>query len=62
MGDKPRIAIEAALRFGWDKWIGADSAFIGLDGFGASAPKNDLYEHFGITKNVIIEAVKDTLG
>jgi transketolase len=47
----PRRALrfEAAARLGWDRWIGENGAFIGMDGFGASAPAGDLYEHFGIT-------------
>jgi transketolase len=49
LGDAPRIAIEAALRFGWDRWLRPEDAFIGLDGFGASARAEVLYEHFGIT-------------
>jgi transketolase len=44
-----RIGIEAAVRQGWDAIIGADGAFIGMTGFGASAPAKDLYRHFGIT-------------
>jgi transketolase len=49
LGTAPRIAIEAALRFGWDRWLRPDDAFIGLDGFGASARAEVLYDHFGIT-------------
>jgi transketolase len=48
LGDAPRIAVEAGVRFGWDEWIGA-GAFVGMTGFGASAPAGALYEHFGIT-------------
>ena len=44
-----RIAIEAPRRFGWDRYIGAHGGFIGMHGFGASAPIKDLYKHFGIT-------------
>lgn len=55
LGDKPRIAIEAASGFGWDKYIGSNGAFIGMDSFGASAPKDDLYQHFGITTEAIIK-------
>lgn len=49
LGAAPRIAIEAAVRFGWDRWLRPDDAFIGLDGFGASARAEVLYDHFGIT-------------
>jgi transketolase len=44
-----KVAIEAAVRMGWDRFIGADGIFIGMKGFGASAPYEKLYEHFGIT-------------
>ena len=55
----PRIAIEAAARLGWDRWIGEKGAFIGKEGFGASAPAPDLYRHFGITpENIVATAHK----
>jgi transketolase len=56
LGAAPRIGIEAAVREGWDRWIGPDGIFIGMDGFGASAPAADLYRHFGITAEAIAEA------
>jgi len=49
LGTAPRVAIEAAARLGWDRWLGDRGAFIGMKGFGASAPAADLYDHFGIT-------------
>jgi transketolase len=58
LGSAPRIAIEAALRFGWDRWIGPDGVFIGMTGFGESAPAAALYRHFGITTDAIIAAVR----
>jgi transketolase len=55
----PRIGIEAAARLGWDRWIGEKGAFIGMQGFGASAPAPDLYRHFGITpENIVATARK----
>jgi transketolase len=51
-----KIAIEAAVRFGWDAVIGPEGAFIGMHGFGASAPAKDLYKHFGITAEAAVEA------
>jgi len=52
-----KVGVEAALRFGWDKYLGADGGFVGMTGFGASAPAPELYEHFGITAaNVVSEA------
>ncbi|MBP2233913.1 transketolase [Sinorhizobium kostiense] len=59
LGDAPRLAVEAAGRLGWDRWMGPDSAFVGMTGFGASAPAGDLYRHFGITADhVVAEALK----
>ncbi len=58
IGDAPiRIAVEAAIRQGWDAIIGSDGLFVGMTGFGASAPAKDLYGHFGITPDRIAEAV-----
>ena len=55
----PRIGLEAAARLGWDRWIGERGAFIGMQGFGASAPAPDLYRHFGITpENIVATARK----
>jgi transketolase len=54
LGDaQVKIAIEAALRFGWDRFIGSDGAFVGMTGFGASAPAEDLYKYFGITAEAV---------
>ena len=49
-----RIGIEAALRFGWDRWLGADGGFVGMTGFGASGPADALYRHFGITPQAVV--------
>ena len=54
LGDAPRIGIEAAAGFGWERWLGPNGIFIGMAGFGASAPADALYEHFGITEAAII--------
>lgn len=51
-----RVAVEAGTSFGWDRWIGDAGAFIGIDGFGASAPAPALYAHFGITVDRIVQA------
>ncbi len=56
-----RIAIEAAARQGWDRYLGDNGEFIGMTDFGASAPAPALYEHFGITSDAIIAAVKSRL-
>jgi transketolase len=59
LGSAPRIGIEAASRLGWDRWIGDNGTFIGMKSFGASAPAADLYRHFGITTDAVIdEAVR----
>ncbi|OCW57843.1 transketolase [Hoeflea olei] len=55
LGTAPRIAIEAAARMGWDRWIGPNGAFVGMEGFGASAPAPELYEHFGITADRVAD-------
>jgi transketolase len=56
-----RVGIEAAVRQGWDAIIGSDGAFIGMTGFGASAPVKDLYRHFGITPKRAAEAALGAL-
>ena len=49
-----RVAIEAALRFGWERWIGERGGFVGMPGFGASGAADALYRHFGITVEAIV--------
>ncbi|WP_339336761.1 transketolase C-terminal domain-containing protein, partial [uncultured Maricaulis sp.] len=58
----PIIACEAALRFGWDEIIGRKGGFVGMTGFGASAPAEVLYEHFGITAEAIVAQADALLG
>ncbi len=58
LGSGPRIAIEAAIRQPWDRLLGDQDGFIGMDDFGASAPAGDLFPHFGITAEAIVEAAK----
>ncbi len=62
LGSAPRVGVEAACGFGWDKWTGSDGAFIGMSSFGASAPAAQLYEHFGITAEAIAAAAKRVSG
>ena len=59
--DTVKIAIEAAVRYGWDRYIGADGDFIGMTGFGASAPAPELYKHFNITPEAAVAAAKARL-
>ncbi|CAN7485713.1 transketolase [Phenylobacterium sp. LjRoot219] len=56
-----RIAVEAGVRMGWDRFIGTDGAFVGMTGFGASAPDKVLYEHFGLTPEAVCRAAKSKL-
>jgi transketolase len=58
LGTALRVGIEAALPFGWDRWLGPHGVFIGMQGFGASAPAEDLYRHFGITAEAVVAAVR----
>ncbi|MAC90591.1 transketolase [Maricaulis sp.] len=58
----PVVACEAALRFGWDQVIGRKGGFVGMTGFGASAPAEDLYAHFGITSAAIVEQAEALLA
>lgn len=58
LGTAPRIAIEAGVSFGWDRYTGPNGAFIGMAGFGASAPAEQLYRHFGITPEAVVETAK----
>ena len=58
LGSAPRVAVEAAARLGWDRWIGDNGTFIGMTGFGASAPAPDLYRHFNITPEAVADAAR----
>jgi transketolase len=63
-----RVAIEAGVRFGWDRWLFGEggkrekSGFIGMHGFGASAPADRLYAEFGITAEATADKVRSLLG
>ena len=56
-----RVAVEAAIQQGWERFIGEDGAFVGMTGFGASAPAEVLYEKFGITTDAVVAAAKARL-
>lgn len=58
LGSAPRIAVEAASIYGWEKYTGMNGATIGLSGFGTSGKGEDVYAHFGITADHIVEVVK----
>ena len=57
-----RVACEAALRFGWDRWLGERGGFVGMTGFGASGPAEVLYRHFGITPEAIVAEARRLLA
>ncbi|WP_094037214.1 transketolase [Antarctobacter heliothermus] len=66
-GGPVRVAVEAAVSFGWDRWLFGErgkrdkGAFVGMPGFGASAPAEELFKHFGITAEAVAEKVKGML-
>ncbi|MFQ5523574.1 MAG: transketolase [Acidimicrobiia bacterium] len=62
LGDAPRVSIEAAATFGWERIVGADGLSIGINRFGASAPAADLAHHFGFTPQSVAERVRRHLG
>ncbi|MGR3570897.1 transketolase [Brevirhabdus sp.] len=59
LGTAPRVGVEAAIRQGWDAFLGPLDGFVGMTGFGASAPIDDLYRHFGITAEAVAETARD---
>ena len=61
LGGGPRVGVEAAVEFGWRRWLGPEGAFIGMRGFGASAPGQELYKHFGITPEAVASAARDLI-
>ncbi len=62
IGDSPvRIAVEAAIQMGWERYLGDKGIFIGMTGFGDSAPAPELYKHFGITVDAVVKAAEERL-
>ena len=61
LGSAPRVVVEAAARLGWDRWLGDRGTFVGMTGFGSSAPAPDLYDHFGITPNAVSQVALSLL-
>ena len=58
LGSAPRVAVEAGVTFGWERYVGDGGAVIGMSSFGASAPAGELYAHFGITSDAVVDAIK----
>src|SRR5579884_3505360 len=59
---RARIAVEAASPLGWDRWIGEDGRFVGMETFGESGPAKDVYKHFGITAERVAELGREMIG
>jgi transketolase len=57
-----RVAVEAAAKFGWERYLGFKGRFVGMTGYGASAPAGALYKHFGITADAVVAAAKAAVG
>ncbi len=53
-----RVAVEAGIRMCWDRWIGSNGKFVGMNGYGASGPYTEVYEHFGINVDAVVAAAK----
>jgi transketolase len=56
-----RVAVEAGVRHGWERYLGPQGRFVGMSGFGASAPEKVLYKHFGITPEAVVARAKEAL-
>jgi len=56
-----RVAVEAAVPFGWDRWVGPLGAFVGMRTFGESGPAPDVYKHFGITAEAVVQAARSVM-
>jgi transketolase len=57
-----RVAVEAGVQQGWERWIGTEGVFVGLDEFGASAPYKEIYQHRGLTPDHVVEVVHQLMG
>lgn len=51
-----RVAVEAGIRMSWDRWIGTHGKFVGMNSFGASGPYAEVYQHFGLTAQAVVDA------
>jgi transketolase len=59
---KARVAIEAGVKMGWERWLGDHGRFVGMNSFGASGPFNKLYEFYGLTPDRVAAEAKAALG
>jgi len=59
---RARVAVEAGLRWGWERYVGLDGAVVGMDGYGASAPAEELYARFGITAAAVAQRARELAG
>ncbi|MGA8401968.1 MAG: transketolase [Stellaceae bacterium] len=62
LGSAPRVGVEAGVRMGWNRWLGRNAAFVGMTGFGASAPVEALYPHFHITAERVAELARGLIA
>ncbi|MEN9061426.1 transketolase-like TK C-terminal-containing protein [Ponticoccus litoralis] len=62
LGTAPRVGVEAAMAFGWQRWLDRGDAFVGMTGFGASDRTEALYRHFGVTAERIAKEARGLLG
>jgi transketolase len=58
LGSAPRVGVEAGVRMGWNRWLGRNAHFVGMTGFGASAPAEALFPHFHITAERVTEMAR----
>jgi transketolase len=58
LGNAPRVGVEAAIEGDWARWLGDAGEFVGMTGFGASAPAEQLYREFGITAAAVVRAAE----
>jgi transketolase len=61
LGSAPRVGVEAAVQLGWERWLGPRGSFIGMRSYGASAPGEALFPHFGIAPEKVAEAARSLL-
>jgi transketolase len=62
LGTAPRVGVEAAIPLGWDRYVGERGRFVGMHGFGASAPGGEVYKAFGITAEAVVAAARELVG